>query len=79
MPPALAPARAVARKWIHQPWHDTQVLPIAAIKAWSQAMGLAGGPVRTPLLNLSAAQMRALYADVESAGIAVAARPAQVA
>lgn len=64
----LKPARAVARRWLVEPFHQRKLLPIAAIKAWSEVLGMAGGPVRTPLLQLTAAERAQLTADVEGVG-----------
>jgi dihydrodipicolinate synthase/N-acetylneuraminate lyase len=41
------------------------VIPIAQLKAWSDYLGLAGGPVRTPLLPLSAAERAELNDDLD--------------
>lgn len=65
----LKPARAVGRRWLVEPFHHHNVLPIAAIKAWSELLGMAGGPVRTPLMQLTAAERVQLIADVESVGL----------
>lgn len=72
----LEPARAAAKRWIHGRWHDTKVLPIAAIKAWSELFGMAGGPVRTPLLAMSDDERRALHEDVVATGVLAAGREA---
>jgi 4-hydroxy-tetrahydrodipicolinate synthase len=65
----LKPVRAVARRWLHEPWHATQILPLAAIKAWSEMLGMAAGPVRTPLLQLSEQERAALRSEIEAAGL----------
>lgn len=75
----LAPARAVARRWIHERWHETGILPIAAIKAWSAVMGLAAGPVRTPLLHLTDDELAAIRDEIAAAGLLDSAREPAVA
>ncbi len=69
---SLKDARAVGRKWTVEPFHHHKLLPIAAIKAWSELHGMAGGPVRPPLPQLTAAERAALQADVEATGILAA-------
>jgi len=66
---SLKPARAVARRWLHEPWHASQLLPIAAIKAWSEMLGMAAGPVRTPLLRLNEQERAILRDDLERASL----------
>lgn len=61
--------RPVARRWLIERHHQTHVVPIAEIKAWSELLGMAGGPVRTPLLQLTAEERARLRADLESVGL----------
>ena len=63
---SLDPLRTVQHKWIMGEYHKTGVLPIAAIKAWSDILGMVGGPVRTPLLQMSAEQRAAMRKEVET-------------
>jgi 4-hydroxy-tetrahydrodipicolinate synthase len=65
----LDPVRAVQRKWLHERWHHDNVIPIAAIKAWSDMLGLAGGPVRTPLLPLTGEERAAMRSELERVGL----------
>ena len=65
----LKVARAVGRKWTVEPFHHHKLIPIAAIKAWSELHGMVGGPVRPPLPQLTAAERAELRADVERAGV----------
>jgi dihydrodipicolinate synthase/N-acetylneuraminate lyase len=46
-----------------------QLIPIAYLKAWTEMMGLAAGPVRAPLLQITAEEKAALRADLESCGL----------
>ena len=65
----LKAARAVGKKWLVEPFHHHKLLPIAAIKAWSGMLGMAGGNVRTPLPPLTAEQLAQLKSEVEAAGL----------
>ena len=75
----LKPVRAVANRWLHGRWHDTHVLPIAAIKAWSEMLGMAAGPVRTPLLQMTEQERRAMRDEIEATGLLAAQREPAVA
>ena len=66
----LAPAREVVRRWLIDPFHHHKLIPIAAIKAWSEHLGMAGGPVRPGLEQLTAEQRGGLRADLERIGLA---------
>ncbi len=66
---SLKSARAAGRKWLVEPFHHHKLIPIAAIKAWSELHGMAGGPVRPTLPQLTATERAALRADVEATGI----------
>lgn len=66
---SLKAARAVGRKWLVEPFHHHKLIPIAAIKAWSELHGMAGGPVRHGLPQLTSAERAALRAEVEATGI----------
>jgi 4-hydroxy-tetrahydrodipicolinate synthase len=70
----LDPVRAVSHRWIMGRWAKTGIIPIAAIKAWSELVGMAAGPVRTPLLQMSDADRRTLRDEVMATGL-LAARP----
>ena len=66
---SLAPARALAKKWLWDPWYDNR-LPIAHLKYWSELMGLkAGGGVRPPLDDIQEGEKEALRKDLESVGL----------
>jgi hypothetical protein len=45
------------------------LIPIAHIKAWSELMGMAGGPVRPGLPQLTAEEKQTLRAELEGAGL----------
>jgi len=40
-----------------------------SIKAWAGLVGMSGGPVRPPLISLTAAERAALAADLAAAGL----------
>jgi 4-hydroxy-tetrahydrodipicolinate synthase len=61
----LQPVREVHEKWMREPWLKHKIIPIAQLKAWSDYLGLAGGHVRTPLLELSAAEREDLRRDLD--------------
>jgi 4-hydroxy-tetrahydrodipicolinate synthase len=65
----LDPLRAVHERWMRDPWGHHKIIPIAHLKAWTALMGLAAGPVRPPLLPLTAAEHRALAQDLAAAGL----------
>ncbi len=71
----LEPVRAAAAKWLH---HDAagrrSASPIPYIKAWAGLLGMSGGPVRPPLRQVPAAELTALAADLQEAGLARLAR-----
>jgi 4-hydroxy-tetrahydrodipicolinate synthase len=65
----LAPARDAFDRWMRKPWLDRHVIPIAQLKAWLALLGLPQGPVRPPLVPLTADEELALRRDLEAAGL----------
>jgi 4-hydroxy-tetrahydrodipicolinate synthase len=65
----LAPLRALHEQWIGRKWQEARIMPIAYIKAWAELLGLAGGPVRPPLEQVTEAERAALRADLERVGL----------
>jgi 4-hydroxy-tetrahydrodipicolinate synthase len=65
----LNDVRKTQHHWIMGPYRETDILPIAAIKAWSELLGMAGGPVRTPLLQMPEEQRARMRHDVEATGL----------
>jgi dihydrodipicolinate synthase/N-acetylneuraminate lyase len=45
----LDPVRPVHEKWMRDPWHRNEIIPIQYLKAWTELLGMAGGHVRAPL------------------------------
>jgi 4-hydroxy-tetrahydrodipicolinate synthase len=65
----LEPLREVHERWMRDPWVQRKIIPIAYLKAWSELLGLAGGPVRAPLLQITDRERQALKAELEHAGL----------
>lgn len=61
--------RPVHEKWMRDPWHRNAVIPIQYLKAWTELLGLAGGPVRPPLPQVTEQERQALRSDLERAGL----------
>ena len=65
----LEPVREVLDRWVSRRWREDRVIPIAYIKAWSELLGLAAGPVRLPLKEITAEERAGLRADLERVGL----------
>lgn len=65
----LEDVRAVHAKWVRKPWHESNLIPIAAIKHWSSLLGMTGGPVPDPLPQLTDAQKDELRDDLVRVGL----------
>jgi 4-hydroxy-tetrahydrodipicolinate synthase len=65
----LAPLRELHDKWLRSRWLKEKIIPIAYLKAWSEELGLAGGPVRPPLLQITDAERSALRVDLAQTGL----------
>jgi 4-hydroxy-tetrahydrodipicolinate synthase len=66
---SLEAARNVYDKWLHRPWVTRRVMPIAYLKAWAEAIGMTGGPVRTPLVAVTDDERQELHADLDRVGL----------
>jgi dihydrodipicolinate synthase/N-acetylneuraminate lyase len=60
--------RVIEQKWINAPW-SLGSLPKAAVKAWSEMLGLSGGPPRLPIKPLPQAHKDELRRDLIWAGL----------
>ena len=65
----LEPLRKVHLKWYRNKWNDEKIVPCAYVKAWSELLGMAGGPVRPGLPQITADERAELRADLEQTGI----------
>ncbi len=66
---SLDPARDIFDKWLRDPWPARRLMPIAYLKAWCDLLGMVGGPVRSPLQQVTAAERESLRQDVASVGL----------
>lgn len=64
----LARLRVVEQKWLNAPW-SLGYLPKAAIKAWSEMLGLSGGNPRLPIKPLTQGEKDELRRDLIWAGL----------
>lgn len=75
----IQPARSIWERCMRVSWQEKKIIPIAWIKAWSELLGMAGGPVRQPLPQLTDAERLGLRSDLERAGLLSRARTAKAA
>ena len=66
---ALEPVRLVHDKWMRDPWLKNEIIPIANLKAWCEMIGLAGGPVRPPLRQITDVERAEMRGDLERVGL----------
>lgn len=65
----MQPLREMASKWMRSKWVNEKLVPIAYIKAWSELMGMAGGPVRPGLPQITEKERQALRLDLDRTGL----------
>jgi 4-hydroxy-tetrahydrodipicolinate synthase len=65
----MQPLRDIAFKWLRSRWVNEKLIPITYMKAWSELLGMAGGPVRTPLINITEQERATLKAEIEKTGL----------
>ncbi|NDJ15514.1 MAG: hypothetical protein EBY17_30795, partial [Acidobacteriia bacterium] len=65
----MQPLRDIAFKWLRSRWVNEKLIPITYMKAWSELLGMAGGPVRTPLINITDQERATLKAEIEKTGL----------
>lgn len=65
----IQPIRDLTEKWLHGRWKRDRINPVPAIKYWSGLLGMSGGSVRPPLMDLSDEQKRELRGDLERVGL----------
>ena len=74
----LADLRPLHYKWYRTTWNERKIVPVAYVKAWSELLGMAGGPVRPGLPQISDKERQEMRADLDRAGL-LARIPAQKA
>jgi 4-hydroxy-tetrahydrodipicolinate synthase len=68
--PKIWPAKELSRRWWSRLVARTGgALPVQMVKAWGELMGMAGGPVRPPLLPLTPAEREELSGDLARLGL----------
>jgi len=65
----LDPLRDVHERWLRDPWLKHKIIPIVYLKAWTEMLGLAAGPVRPPLLQITSEECQTLREDLEKTGL----------
>lgn len=65
----MEPLREAFAKWYRGKFVSKKVLPIAYVKAWSEMLGMAGGPVRPGLPQITAQEREELRQDLENTGL----------
>jgi len=65
----MQPLREVQLKWLRAKWVNQKLIPIAFIKAWCELMGMAGGPVRPGLPQITDKERQELRGDIEGTGL----------
>jgi 4-hydroxy-tetrahydrodipicolinate synthase len=70
---AMQPLRDLHHRWVIEPWISTGRCPIATVKRWSQAMGMTGGAVPLPLVDLIPEERERLSAELATARASCAA------
>lgn len=65
----LQPLYKITSKWMRLSWANKKLLPIAYVKAWSELMGMAGGPVRPGLPQITEKERKELRVDVDGTGL----------
>ena len=65
----MQPLREIQSKWLRSKWVNDKTIPIAYIKAWCELMGMAGGPVRPGLPQITERERQALRSEIEQTGL----------
>jgi len=61
----LEPVRKVHHRWMRDPWVKRRIIAISYLKAWMELLGLVGGAVRAPLLQVTVEEREQMKADIE--------------
>jgi len=65
---SIQPLRDLHAKWIMGYWRAGR-MPLAEMKAWQEVIGMHGGPVRPPVLEMTEDARAELEADLKATGI----------
>ncbi|MGH9102761.1 MAG: dihydrodipicolinate synthase family protein [Acidimicrobiales bacterium] len=65
----MQPIRDLHHRWVLEPWKRTGLCPISTIKAWTQQLGLTGGPARPPLPPISPERATLLHREMSQVGL----------
>lgn len=65
----LWPLREVYKRWIGGPWERQGIVNIQIVKAWLELQGLAGGPVRPPLVQITDGEREQLKRELTATGL----------
>ncbi|MBT3351011.1 MAG: dihydrodipicolinate synthase family protein, partial [Nitrospinaceae bacterium] len=65
---SLGEIRKVNAKWILDPWRKGNMSQ-SAMKTWMELIGMAGGPVRPPVVELTDEEKESLRSDLERVGL----------
>lgn len=65
----LEALRKLDQKWVAGRLEADGIMPNAYLKAWSEMLGMAGGPVRAPLEQITPEEREELKADLEAVGL----------
>ena len=61
--------RKVHHRWMRDPWVKRRIIAISYLKAWMELLGLVGGAVRAPLLQVTVEEREQMKADIECSGL----------
>jgi dihydrodipicolinate synthase/N-acetylneuraminate lyase len=61
--------RKAHHRWMRDPWVKQRIIAISYLKAWMELLGLAGGAVRAPLLQVTVEEREHMKADIECSGL----------
>jgi 4-hydroxy-tetrahydrodipicolinate synthase len=64
----LKPLRELHAEWIQGYWRKGR-MPMSEMKYWQECIGMAGGPVRPPVLPMSEAAQAQFRADLDATGL----------
>jgi 4-hydroxy-tetrahydrodipicolinate synthase len=75
----LWPVREIYKRWIGGPWERHGIVNIQVVKAWLELQGLAGGPVRPPLVQVTESEREQLRQELLAVGFATVGKPLAIA